>query len=211
MSSSNDNESEILLGNKQLLAVFAVVAILLAISFTGGYMVGKNNGEKKTTTASDIGGAADSSVLVTRTVPPANAPDASAPSESKEAPHDDSQFVAVPLPAPDAKVTERAAAAHKSPAAALPPSGAETNPVSTSFTPEAGQTFLQVAAVGKDEADAVADVLHKKGFRAHSVQKPGSPKLYRVLIGPVKDAGDLAATRDSLRKTGFREVIVQHY
>jgi cell division septation protein DedD len=210
MSSSNDSESEILLGNKQLLAVFAVVAVLLAISFTGGYMVGKNNGEKKTTTASDVSGAGDSSVLVTRTVPPANAPDASASSEPKEAPHDDSQFVAVPLPAPDAKVTERPAAARKSQAAA-PPSGAEANPVSASFTPEAGQTFLQVAAVGKDEADAVADVLHKKGFRAHSVQKPGSPKIYRVLIGPVKDAGDLAATRDLLRKTGFREVIVQHY
>jgi cell division protein FtsN len=211
MSSSNDSESEILLGNKQLLAVFAVVAILLAIAFTGGYMVGKNNGEKKTTAASDGNGTADSSVLVTRTVPPANAPDASASSEPKETKaHDDSQFVAVPLPAPDAKVTERPTAAHKN-TQAPQPSGAEANPVSASFTPEAGQTFLQVAAVGKDEADAVADVLHKKGFRAHSVQKPGSPKLYRVLIGPVKDAGDLAATRDSLRKTGFREVIIQHY
>jgi cell division protein FtsN len=209
MSSVNDSESEILLGNKQLLAVFAVAAILLAISFTGGYMVGKNNAEKKATTTADGNGTADSSVLVTRTVPPVSAPDASA-SESKDTAHDDSQFVAVPIPAPEAKVTDRQAAAHKSPVAAQP-SGAETNPVSASFTPEAGQTFLQVAAVGKDEADAVADVLHKKGFRAHSVQKPGSPKLYRVLIGPLKDAGDLAATRDSLRKTGFREVIIQHY
>jgi cell division septation protein DedD len=210
MSSSNDSESEILLGNKQLLGIFAVVAILLAVSFTGGYMVGKNNAEKKATAASDGNGTADSSVLVTRTVPPANAPDASV-SESKDTTaHDDSQFVAVPLPAPDAKVTERPAAAHQS-QIAPPPSGAEASPVSASFTPEAGQTFLQVAAVGKDEADAVADVLHKKGFRAHSVQKPGSAKIYRVLIGPLKDAGDLAATRDSLRKTGFREVIVQHY
>ncbi len=79
------------------------------------------------------------------------------------------------------------------------------------FKPESGQTFLQVAAVSRDEAVAIADVLHKKGFRAHAVPKPGSPKLYRVLIGPIRDTADLSSTRDSLRKTGFREVITQKY
>jgi cell division septation protein DedD len=65
--------------------------------------------------------------------------------------------------------------------------------------------------VSRSEADAVADVLTKKGFQAHSVPKPGSANIYRVLIGPVRDAGDLSSTRDALRKTGFREVIVQRY
>jgi hypothetical protein len=32
-----------------------------------------------------------------------------------------------------------------------------------------------------------------------------------VLIGPIRDTADLSSTRDSLRKTGFREVIVQKY
>ena len=79
------------------------------------------------------------------------------------------------------------------------------------FSPEAGQQFLQVAAVGRDEAEAVADVLHKKGFRAHAVPKPGTAKLYRVIIGPIRDPGELSNTRDALRRTGFREVIVQRY
>jgi cell division protein FtsN len=65
--------------------------------------------------------------------------------------------------------------------------------------------------VGKDEALGVANVLHSKGFRAHAVPKPGNPKVYRVLIGPLRDAGDLSTTRDALRRTGFREVIVQKY
>ena len=79
------------------------------------------------------------------------------------------------------------------------------------FAPENGQTFLQVTAVGRDEADALADVLSKKGFHAHSVAKPGNLSLYRVLVGPVKDTAELSSTRDELRKTGFRDVIVQRY
>jgi cell division septation protein DedD len=70
---------------------------------------------------------------------------------------------------------------------------------------------LQVAAVGRDEAEAIADVLQRKHFRAHAVPKPGSARLFRVLIGPVRDAADLSSTRDALRKTGFGEVIVQKY
>jgi cell division septation protein DedD len=95
-----------------------------------------------------------------------------------------------------------------------PDSGSEPAAVAEepgSFTPRPGQTFLQVTAVGRDEAKGIADVLEKKGFRAHAVPKPGSAKLYRVIVGPIHDAGDLSSTRDSLRKTGFREVIVQRY
>ena len=78
------------------------------------------------------------------------------------------------------------------------------------YVPHSGSQYLQVAAVGRDEAEAVSDVLRKRGFHAHAVPKPGNEKLYRVIIGPVKDAGDLSSTRDALRKT-FREVIVQRY
>ncbi len=41
MLRTSETESEILLGNKQLLGIFFVVAILLGVAFYGGYMVGK--------------------------------------------------------------------------------------------------------------------------------------------------------------------------
>jgi cell division protein FtsN len=209
MSPKIEDDSEILLGNKQLLLVFGVVAVLLAVAFTGGYMVGKNSGEKKPAAAltADSPGGTDTGGPATHTVPAlGTTPDASerpasgtvavvAPSETIQDPE------APPLGSKKSKAPP-VVVAEKTVPVPLP---------SSTFTPEAGQTFLQVAAVGKDEADAVADVLHKKGFRAHSVPKPGSTKLYRVLIGPLKDAGDLANTRDALRKTGFREVITQRY
>jgi cell division protein FtsN len=208
MSPKIEDDSEILLGNKQLLLVFGVVAVLLAVAFTGGYMVGKNGGEKKPPAAAltaDSSGATDAGGPATHTVPAlGTTPDAS------ERPS--SGTVAVVPPAETNQEPEApplGSKKSKAPTVVVAETPAPP-PASSSFTPEPGQTFLQVAAVGKDEADAVADVLHKKGFRAHSVPKPNT-KLYRVLIGPLKDAGDLANTRDLLRKTGFREVITQRY
>lgn len=200
MPRTNESETEILLGNKQLLGIFFVVAILLGVAFTGGYMVGRGSIDKATdaripaahtpSAAETHAVPADSSVDEGSTAPATgSAPQSTDSTEPKRA---------LPNTRPLGTPTARSNAG---PA----PSSGET------FTPERGQTFLQVAAVGRDEAVAIADVLHKKGFRAHAVPKPGSPKFYRVLIGPIRDTADLSSTRDSLRKTGFREVIVQKY
>ena len=72
MAASSENESEILLGNKQLLGVFVVVAFLLAIAFTGGYMLGKSSAEKKRNAVAGPSGASAESptALVPRTVTP---------------------------------------------------------------------------------------------------------------------------------------------
>ena len=47
MLQTGENETEILLGNKQLLGIFFVVAVLLGLAFTGGYMVGRGSADKK--------------------------------------------------------------------------------------------------------------------------------------------------------------------
>ena len=79
------------------------------------------------------------------------------------------------------------------------------------FAPQSGQEFLQVAAVPRDHALAVASVLRKKGFQAHAVPKPGDVNLYRVIVGTDPKRRRSSSTRDSLRKTGFGQVIVQHF
>src|SRR5690348_730643 len=47
MLQTDDGETEILLGNKQLVGIFFLVAILLGVAFAGGYMVGRGSAEKK--------------------------------------------------------------------------------------------------------------------------------------------------------------------
>jgi cell division protein FtsN len=66
-----------------------------------------------------------------------------------------------------------------------------------------------VAALSRADAESVANVLSKKGFQARIAPKPGT-QYYRVLVGPVRDAGELNSTRDALKSKGFREVFVQH-
>jgi cell division septation protein DedD len=91
--------------------------------------------------------------------------------------------------------------------AATPPAARtiEVGPVST-LQPQPGQTFLQVSAVAKAEAEILTELLVKKGFRA--VVAPGpTDKLYRVLVGPAKDTADLSRIKGDLEQAGFKSIV----
>lgn len=193
MLRNGEGEKEIVLGNKQLFGIFFVVAVLLGIAFTGGYMVGSGSRAKAAVANAQPQPAANTSQAIGETHSiPADSPDTG-------------------VPAPDSQAGAQTASTSDTSSQA-PPRGHAAAPTSSeAFNPAPGERFLQVAAVSRDEADAVAEVLHKKGFRAHAAPKPGNARIYRVLIGPIRDAGDLSATRDALRRTGFSEVITQRY
>jgi cell division septation protein DedD len=213
MLRTGENETEILLGNKQLLGIFLVLAVLLGAAFTGGYVVGRGGTAKKRASASESTASTESTSSrsggQTHTIPPEGVipeEQTSSYSEPLGKPHRNQVSSTNNAPGSEAPLGSRKHGESK-------PSSPTAAPVSAdySYTPPAGTQYLQVAAVGRDEAEAIADVLHKKGFHAHAVPKPGNNKLYRVIIGPLHDAGDLSSTRDALRKTGFREIIVQRY
>ncbi|HXE13472.1 MAG TPA: SPOR domain-containing protein [Bryobacteraceae bacterium] len=202
MLRSSESETEILLGNKQLLGIFFLVAVLIGVAFGGGYMLGRgagDKGEKKLETATvpakdpASGGTANPPGGETRTVSPSD----SAITDANAATADQMDQ---PLGSPKHKPAQAGQAEEAAPTA---------TPVS--FTPQSGQEFLQVAAVPRGEASGISEVLRKKGFPAHTVPVPGNTKLYRVIVGPIRDVGDLSSTREQLRKTGFGKVIVQKY
>ncbi len=204
MLRTGERETEILLGNKQLLGIFLVVAILLGMAFTGGYMVGRGSIDRKGSADSSAQPAHNTTAEETHAVTPdASSDDSASTPTTANTPRKPMSTG----PQQQADNARPLGSAH----ASKPAIEAAGQVGTDGFHPESGQTFLQVAAVSHDEAVAIADVLHKKGFRAHAVPKPGNTKLYRVLIGPVRDTADLSFTRDSLRKTGFREVITQKY
>jgi len=220
MSSTSENETEILLGNRHLLAIFFVLAVLLGIAFTGGYMLGRNGTDKKPAalTAAANDPTASTSLETHALSPNGEAPD----STQTPAPAAGQTRTVQPPPAESAPVKEdKPLGAPKEepvdevappPIKSEPKPTSRNKPVNTPFLgPQSGQTFLQVAAVGHTEAEALAAVLSKKGFNAHAVAKPGSTELYRVLIGPMRDTSELSTTRDSLRNAGFTKIFVQRY
>jgi len=205
-----DGESEILLGNTQLLGLFFLLAVLLGVSFTAGFMLGHGSFGKKTPEIAPMAvGAGSDGGPITQVV----GPPASSGSEGTTPNPPDTRAAAPRKPdgeAPAAEKTEEHGESVKQAApaesASRPPSAGQTG----TLEPRQGQTFLQVAAELHDSATVTASVLNKSGFNAHIVQGPNG-KLFRVLVGPVKDKADLAATRDALKRKGFLQVIVRNY
>jgi cell division septation protein DedD len=204
MLQSSERETEILLGNKQLLGIFFVGAALLGIAFVGGYKVGQASSAKKVT-AGPPGPSTDPA--------PQSSGVAQAGGETHSVSPGDGGALNTDGTSSNSKGTQELLGARKKKVAKTDVSNDEpaTAARADGFSPQSGQEFLQVTAVPREHAYAVAAVLRKKGFRAHAVPKPGAGNLYRVIVGPIHDAGELSTTRDSLRKTGFSQVIVQHY
>lgn len=210
MFQNREGEAEILLGNKQIVGIFFILAVLFGVFFTAGYMVGRNSGEKK---AEDNFAQASSAPNSATAAPLGETHAVSGDAGTGVAEAAEAQQDSGSVPAsPEADAGLAARTETVSPKKAKHEHTEETGADSGSLivTPRRGQTYLQVAAVSRSEAEAVAAVLSKKGFHAHVAPRPGT-KLYRVLVGPVRDAGELSSTRDALMHKGFRQVFVQRY
>jgi cell division septation protein DedD len=189
---NEDGEFELILANRQLLSVFFIVVVLLGVFFTMGYIVGRNSGPAPVDVASahkqeskpmvvDSSAPQDTSTLVTSApAPTSTQPQQPPPDEAKPA-------------------TQKV----EPPARREPPAKKEVEkPAPVSAPPSSGQTYLQIAATQKAEADVMVDVLHQKQFKAIAVEAPEKPGLYRVLVGPLPD-GNLNKMKSDLTSAGF--------
>jgi outer membrane biosynthesis protein TonB len=195
---NEDGEFELILANRQLLSVFFIVVILLGVFFTMGYIVGRNSGPAPVDVASH---KPESKPMVVDspapqdTAAPVSAPPTPAPTTTKQQ-----------QPPPDEPKAEPKA---EEPVKKEAPAKKEkektkekAKPAPASAEPVAGQTYLQLAATAKAEADVMVDLLHQKKFRAISVQIPEKPTVYRILVGPLAD-GTLNKTKSDLQSAGF--------
>ena len=185
MPKNEDGEFELILGNRQLLSVFFIVVILLGVFFTMGYIVGRNSG---TLTAD-----------VAATPAPDGKPPVAEPPAAK---------TPEPAPAPAAPTEtapqQPAKEAEAEPAPERPkPEKVKAEPVRAGGShPTAGQTYLQLAATSKHEADIMVDVLRKKSFKSMAAEIDERPGTYRVLVGPITDT-TANKMRADLQGAGF--------
>jgi len=196
MRNRETGEFEIIVGNRQLLSGFFIVALLFAVSFAMGYVVGQNSrGQAKMA---------------------ANSP-APVPLASGDRPQP-------AMPAPVVPATDPAPAtdANAAPAGGAPPSGeGSTQPttqpardpsappppaaVAVNAAPEAPPgSFWQVMAVAQPDAEVVVRTLKDKGFPA--VMSQGPNNLVRVLVGPYSDTASMGKAKTELENAGFRPI-----
>lgn len=202
LTKNEEGEFELVLGNRQLVSVFLIVVVLLGVFFSMGYFVGRNSPAAPTDTATRpttaVAGspANNNSPGIESKIPSTTSPDTNNPPvETKPEPQQPIEAVEKPSPlSKDKRVDPRV----------------EPSATPSVGEPHVGTTFLQVVATSRPDAELIGETLAKKGF--HTVIAPGpNPALFRVLVGPLKDAPDTAETRVRLESAGFKNPYVRKY
>lgn len=225
----NDGERELVLGNKQLLTIFFAAALLCGVFFAVGYVVGGNSVK---TAGNTTASTSDSSTPATdgkREEPTAPAPDtaaptttvASAPSDTAGLPSAEPQIKDNPAssapppstPTPTPPPVAATPAPEKTPnAATYQPAAANNNSTTGVFlsVPEAGASYVQVAAETRPSADSLVKILRDGSFPAILATSP-KPDLYRVLVGPYRTPLTLADAKRKLTDKGYGSLIIQKF
>jgi cell division septation protein DedD len=213
LARNDEGEFELILGNRQLVSVFLIVVILLGVFFSMGYIVGRNN--SPTTIVAD-GHTAGSGkpIVVDNTQHPA----APLPEEPASSPSATTPVAATPVEqAPPAPVVEKPSPVKGSTPAEKKPEEAKRVEPKPAPPPEAAKrtavgepppgVYLQVVATVRADAEIISESLLKKGFRSMVAPVPDQPNLNRVVVGPYKDAGDMAEGRLRLEAIGFKPYV----
>jgi cell division septation protein DedD len=74
--------------------------------------------------------------------------------------------------------------------------------------PEAGASYLQVAALGRADAESVVRTLREQKFPA-VLASSSREGFYRVLVGPYRQTVDISDAKSRLKTLGFANAFVQ--
>lgn len=188
MKNNETGETELVLGNRQLLLGFFVIVVLFALFFAMGYIVGRNSGPPVQASASHDTAGSVPATSTSRPQPvtgsaPQNPPAASEP--ARQEPAADPAASAAPPAKTDAKAE---------PTAPVAPTPATTEPAPS-------DNYLQAYSGKQEVAETVANTLREKGFP--TLLSPGPQGKTRVLIGPYPDAAKLGQAKADLERLGF--------
>jgi len=180
-------EFEIVLGNRQLLSGFFIVALLFGVAFAMGYIVGRNSMPSQKLQAETAASAAIAAQPA-RPEPATPAP----PSAAEQPPEPSAE-----QPASEAPAQPTTQPAKEGPAAAVsePPADSDSG------------TYWQVSAVSESNAEIFAKALQDKGFPVSL--SPGPTNLVRVLVGPYPDTQSLGRAKSDLEHAGFHPILLK--
>lgn len=206
-----DDERELVLGNKQLLSLFFVAAVLCGVCFAIGYMVGRNTSKVPLPATDQTAGTTTEGRRPQADVPPESTVPPTEPlvtglaetksAETKPATEADApQNSAIePRPVvPEPKAYDKKAEAAKPVA---------DDPMAVT-APEAGASYLQVAALPREDAEGMVKTLRGQKFPVILAMSP-KKGFFRVLVGPYRQTVQLSDAKSGLKALGFNGAFVQ--
>lgn len=192
MPSRQDEEFELVLGNKQLLSLFFVVVVLFAVFFSFGYTVGFSRGQQDRVIAATSIPAPEPEMADVR-IPDTLLEDAPKPREVLSPPpapvkSEPPEPAAKPAPPP-----EKAAA----PAAPAAATGAQI----------ARGIHVQVAALRvRSDAQLLVSKLKDKQYPVALYDK-GGDGWHRVVVGPFASVNEAKDAQNRMRADGLQTIL----
>ena len=188
MHAENDSEFELVLGNKQLLGLLFITVVLLGVFFALGYAMGRST---VPTPLVENRGTFEPAAQQTGSKPPTV--------EGVVAPPE-------PVVHSPTSTASPASAGTTAQPQQPPPTEATAGPTESGLLdPKPGDTFLQVGAVKRPEAEVLVEMLSRNGFKAGIAPAP-IENMFRVLVGPVRTDVEQGKLKTDLEKAGFKPI-----
>ena len=189
MPSRQDEEFELVLGNKQLMSLFFVVVVLFAVFFSFGYTVGFSRGQQDRVIAATSNLPAEPEMADVR-IPDTLLEDAPKPQE-----------VLSPPPAPVKPEPPEPAA---KPA---PPPEKAAAPAAATGAQIARGIHVQVAALRvRSDAQLLVSKLKDKQYPVALYDK-GGDGWHRVVVGPFKSVNEAKDAQNRMRADGLQTIL----
>ena len=193
MPSREDEEFELVLGNKQLLSLFFVVVVLFAVFFSFGYTVGFSRGQQDRVMAATSNLAPEPEVTDVR-IPDTLLEDAPKPRE-----------VLSPPPAPVKPEPPEPAA--KKPAPPPEKAAAPAAPAAATGAQIARGIHVQVAALRvRSDAQLLVSKLKDKQYPVALYDK-GGDGWHRVVVGPFASVNEAKDAQNRMRADGLQTIL----
>ena len=192
MPSRQDEEFELVLGNKQLLSLFFVVVALFAVFFSFGYTVGFSRGQQDRVIAATSSFATEPEVTDVR-IPDTLLEDEPKPQEVLSPPH------APVKPEPPEPAVQPAPPPEKAtaPATPAPATGAQI----------ARGIHVQVAALRvRSDAQLLVSKLKDKQYPVALYDK-GGDGWHRVVVGPFASVNEAKDAQNRMRADGLQTIL----
>jgi hypothetical protein len=164
--------------------------VLLGVFFALGYTMGRNAGPAP--------------VMETANVTPT--PTDPVPVRTMERPVAAEETVASPASSSTPVATHEEAPRSERTAEPAPQAASvDRSTGGVEIDPRPGDTYLQVTAVKRPEAELLVDVLARKGFKAGIAPAP-IENMFRVLVGPVRGEAEQGKLKTALERAGFKPI-----
>lgn len=207
--SREDNDTEIALGTRSLLAIFFGLVLVCGVFFGLGYSIGRAGGSREAAQASPgLASAVPNQHLskpsADQTLTPVQAP-TEAP-ETETATTDSPATTTTPASTTSSQPSTVVVAQNPAPGG-VPGAKTATLQPAAATVPGPGSVMVQVAAVRvQQDAQILVEALKKHGYSAVVRNEP-QDQLLHIQLGPFNTRSDAMAMRAKLLSDGYNAVV----